>query len=171
MTAKLYISGTEDLDKRLAALERVSRMPVLKRGLRAAGEAPKRRLRQILPKPGYPGDKPELKPLRDAIGNKTVEYQNWAVLVQIVGYEWGTGSHGHMVEEGHEMVTGGTSPKPGKGRKTARKSKRPGQRGDGRVVGFVAGKHYLQQAFDSTKAEQSEAIQDAINTAIAAAGG
>src|SRR6185503_1924540 len=119
-----------------------------------------------LPKPGYPGDKPELKPLRDATAVKVKEYPN-GTIVALVGYEWGAGSHGHNVEEGHAIVTGGTSPKPSAGRKTARKSATPDGRGTGVIRGRVAGRYDIAISAKATESAQSEAISAGIQEAIA----
>lgn len=167
MTARIEINygSIGKIDAALSRLEAAGRLPVLKRGLRSAGKVVEQRTQQILPQPGYPGDKEGLKPLRDTLGTKVGEYRDGRFVVATTGYEWGAGSHGHMVEHGHKMVVGGTAPQPGKGRKLARKAA-SGFRGTGRVVGFVKGKHYLEMASQASRAEQDAAIQSAIKQAF-----
>jgi hypothetical protein len=72
------------VDKELAGLGMLSRMPAIKKGLRNAGNVVRKRVQETLPKPGYPGDKPGLKPLRDTVATKVKEYPTGAV-VAIVG--------------------------------------------------------------------------------------
>lgn len=165
MTATIQIIGTEAFEAELLRLEVAHRGTALRAGLRAAGNAVKQRLRQILPKPGYPGDKPGLTALRDTVSVKLKEYQLGRVVVAVVGYEWGAGSHGHLVELGHDLVIGGTSPKPGAGRKSLRAAK-DGRRGKGRIAGRVEGRYYLQAASEGTKAEQDQAMLSAIGRAV-----
>jgi hypothetical protein len=49
--------------------------------------------------PGYPGDKPGLKPLRDTVGAVMREYENRTIAV--IGSSYPAGAHGHLVEFGH----------------------------------------------------------------------
>lgn len=68
------------------------------------------RARQLVPKPGYPGDKPGLKPLRDTIGVVMRKYKGGAIIAGVVGPEYPAGAHGHLVEHGHRTKTGGRVP-------------------------------------------------------------
>lgn len=147
VTLKISKEEFERIDKQLAGLPMLSRMPAIKKGLRARGKVVEKRLKQTLPPPGYPGDKPGLKPLRDTTATKVKEYPRGAV-VAIVGFESGAGSHGHFVEEGHRMVTR-----------------------SGKTVGFVPGGHYLAHAVAATESEQSSAMESVIAEAIAEAKG
>lgn len=151
------------IDKELAGLPMLSRMPAIKKGLRNAGNVVRARVRETLPKPGYPGDKPGLKALRDTVRTVVKEYPSGAV-VAVVGYEWGAGSHGHNVEEGHRIAKGGTLVNPN--RKTPPKSKVTGERGQGAAVGFVEGRFDLANAVKATESAQREAMSAAIQEAI-----
>lgn len=168
MAATLEINDAlfNQIDRELAGLAMIHRAPAVKKGMRNAGDVVKQRVRERLPKPGYPGDKPELKPLRDATAVKVKEYFS-GTIVTLVGYEWGAGSHGHNVEEGHAIVTGGTSPKRNAERKTARKSATPEGRGTGVIRGRVAGRYDIAIAAKATESAQSEAISAGIEEAIA----
>lgn len=135
----------EQIDRDLANLEMIARAPALKAGMKAAGEIVEQRLQEILPKPGYDGDKPELTPLRDTTKTKVVDYDG--KIVSITGYDYtGGGQHGHLVEAGHEKVLWGVE-----------------------TEGFVEGRHYLENAASATESQQEAAITGAIESAIAAA--
>lgn len=139
----------DGIDRELAQLEMLARSPVLKAGMKDAGEIVEQRLQEVLPKPGYPGDKPELTPLRDATATKVVEYQDEGKIVSITGYDYTAGGqHGHLVEAGHEKVLWGVE-----------------------IGGFVEGRHYLEDAAKATESQQEAAITGAIESAIAAATG
>lgn len=161
------------VDRQLAKLGILNRQPAIKQGVRNMANVVRRRVRETLPKPGYPGDKPGLKPLRDTAATKVVEYPS-GVVVGLVGFEWGAGSHGHLVELGHRMVVGGRVPRLGKTQKTViappavlkAMGLSPEGTMTGRVVGFVQGKHYLEHASRSTESEQSAAMEKAIEEAI-----
>lgn len=165
MTATIDISASKELEAELLRLEAAARSPALIRGLRAGGAVVAKRLRQILPKPGYPGDKPGFKPLRDTVKAQVKEYQQGSVVVAVVGYEWGAGSHGHLVEYGHDIVTGGSSPASSAARQSARVSK-TGRRGKGVISGRVEGRYYLKSASESTRPEQDQAMLAAIQAAV-----
>jgi len=55
-----------------------------------------------VPQPGYPGDKPGLKPLRDTISHEVRSYSS-GTFVAIVGAQWPAGAHAMLVEKGHEI--------------------------------------------------------------------
>lgn len=168
MGATLQINGSafSQINSILEQLGQPQQFAALKRGARAEGKKLEQRLRDNLPKPGYPGDKDELIQLRQNLGTKVNEYQNGRIIVVTTGYEYGgRAPHGHLVEEGHELVLGGTSSKPGKGRKLARKAK-SGFRGTGTARGFVEGRHHLEHAVDSTESERGNAMAAAMRESI-----
>jgi hypothetical protein len=96
--------SVREADRLLLAIEEHARGAAIGRVLRAAGEAVKKAVQDVLPKPGYPGDKPDLKPLRDTVSVKVKNYQGGFYKVLIVGYALPAGAHGHLVEFGHEMT-------------------------------------------------------------------
>jgi len=119
----------------LDKIEQHARGPAMNRVLKAAGEVVKREMQAIVPKPGYPGDKPGLKPLRDTVAVRVRNYQGGFYKVMLVGPSYPAGAHGHLVEDGQEKVLWG------------------------RVTGeFVEGKKYFSIAVDRTKAAVDQAI-------------
>lgn len=165
MTAQVRIEISDEffqeIDQQLSRLGAIQRQPALQAGIRKGLGVIKQRVRQILPKPGYPGDKPNKKALRDTLQIKVKEYGNdGRYIVGVVGYSWGAGSHGHIVEHGHRIATGG---------KLQRLKGGHNPLATGRVGGFVPGKFYLERAAQSSKAEFEQAIRDSIEQAIAKA--
>lgn len=150
------------VDRQLSQFEIIGRSKVLDAGIRKGLNLVKSRVRDILPKPGYPGDKPGLKPLRDTVSVRIRRYQNDRYVVGMVGYEWGAGSHGHVVEHGHRIASGGTLIDPNRTTPRGRGS----GRGLGRVIGFVPGRYYLQRAVQSLGNQIEGVIVDAIDAAI-----
>lgn len=156
------------VDRELVALELIGtqRSGAVKRGLKTAGEVVEARVRETLPLPGYPGDKPGLKPLRDTVNTKVKDYGN-GLFAAIVGYEYPAGAHGHNVEAGHRIASGGTLVNPK--RKTPPKSKVTGERGLGQVDGFVEGRWDIRNAAEATQFQQEQAVISGVLEAIAEA--
>lgn len=86
----------EQLDKRLeqARISNQATRSVLRKELNKVKATSK----QLVPKPGYPGDKPDLKPLRDTITVGIRSYEENAVWYGVVGPQYPAGAHGHLVE-------------------------------------------------------------------------
>lgn len=115
-SARIKIYLHPDADRQVHALlmqiDALSRGPAITKVLRDVGNHIKKSLREILPKPGYPGDKTYRTdkdgktvlavPLRDTVKVKIVNYRGGEIKVMIVGYENPEGAHGHLVEFGHE---------------------------------------------------------------------
>jgi Bacteriophage HK97-gp10, putative tail-component len=93
-----------DADNLLKAIGEHARGAAITRVLKAAGQQLVDELKSVLPKPGYPGDKPSLKPLRDTVAMKVKNYQSGFFKVLIVGYAWPAGNHGNLVEFGHDIA-------------------------------------------------------------------
>lgn len=72
--------------------------------LRKMGNVVARRARQLVPPPGYPGDKPDKKPLRDTIG---VEIKYGRQRYAVIGPMRPAGAHGHLVEFSHRYFAWG----------------------------------------------------------------
>ena len=81
--------------------------PAISRTLRSVGELIKADVVTVLPKPGYPGDKPEFKPLRETMLVRVKSYDRGATKVLVVGYAWPEGAHGQPLEAGHEKFVWG----------------------------------------------------------------
>lgn len=120
------IQGSIEIDKAtwdaadaiLSKIDKAVRGKAVDQGLRKVGNEVKSKTRTILPKPGYPGDKPGLKPLRETLKVKVVNYRDGAVKVMVVGYTYSRtkgegGNHGHLLEGGHDIVVGGSKKKGG----------------------------------------------------------
>lgn len=155
-----------EVDQQLARMEIIARSKLLEAGVRKGLNLVKTRVRQILPKPGYPGDKPELRPLRDTVGTTVKVYRD-RYLTGVVGYRWDGGQHGHIVEHGHRIASGGTL--VNSKRKTPPKSKVTGLRGTGRVTGFVRGRYYLKRAVESLGSQIEATMVESIREAVAKA--
>ena len=67
MTASVQLSGFAEVDKQLAQLPIELRGKSLKDAMKKAAKVIADRARVLVPPPGYPGDKPGFKPLRDTI--------------------------------------------------------------------------------------------------------
>lgn len=93
-----------DADALLRAIDQHARGRAMTKVLKDAGNVLIKQLKEVLPKPGYPGDKPDLKPLRDTVASKVKNYQGGFYKVLIVGYEWPVGNHGNLVEKGHDIA-------------------------------------------------------------------
>ncbi len=102
---EVKIEWPDEANTLLEEFPTTSRMLGLKKGFRAAAEIVQKRAKELCPAPGYPGDKPGLKPLRDTIGIAVREYSH--ALVVLVGPQYPAGAHGHLVEFGHNMVLWG----------------------------------------------------------------
>jgi hypothetical protein len=142
------------VDVELSRLEANARGPAINRALRAIGNGIGNRTRAILPKAGYlrhtrPSgmpykDKGELKPLGETPTTKIVEYAGGMIKVAVIGYAWPAGAHGHLVEQGHDLVKGG--------------SKKKG----GRVVAHVAPAEYMVRVVVETREQQSADLINAV---------
>lgn len=101
-----------EADSLLVAIDKQYRGKAVDQVLRKIGKKIASKTRAILPAPGYPGDKPGLKPLRETLKTKVVSYQDGSVKVAVVGYTYSRtpgegGNHGHLLEGGHVKVLWG----------------------------------------------------------------
>jgi hypothetical protein len=93
------IEGFEEADRLLAKIaDPERRNEAFVGGLRQASEAVVTRARELTPAPGYPGDKPGLKALRDTLGHVVKQYTT--TFVAVIGPQRPAGAHGHLVEGG-----------------------------------------------------------------------
>lgn len=97
--------GWAQADKELAQLPILVRGIELEKAMRKGVNLVARRARQLAPPPGYPGDKPDKKALRDTIGTVLRRFRGGAVIGAIVGPEYHAGAHGHLVEFGTKPHT------------------------------------------------------------------
>lgn len=146
-------AGWKAADQLLAKLEIAVRGKTINDAMRKVGNQIKSQTRAILPKPGYPGDKPDMKPLRETLRVKIKEYDGGKVKVMVVGYKYSRtkgegGNHGHLLEQGHDIVKGG-----------------PKKKG-GRVVGHVPAHEYMVRIVETTRTQQQSTLITAITTAL-----
>ena len=93
------VSITEtNTDELLTRLPLELRGKYLKQGVRGGLAVVRKKARQLVPKAGYPGDKPGLKPLQDTIGVVVRDYGE--TIYGAVGPQYPAGAHGHLVEHG-----------------------------------------------------------------------
>lgn len=84
--------------------------------LRSAGRVVVKAAAALVPPPGYPGDKPELKPLRDTLAVEVKDGDR--AMYAVIGPQRPAGAHGHLVERAHKHVSHGkptgrlTTPRP-----------------------------------------------------------
>lgn len=114
-TAKFSINESDQrqAERMLDQLAEEVRGPEITRALRAVGNKIKSTVRGMIPPPGYPGDKPEYKPLRDSVGVFIRRYRRGEVIAMVVGYRWPEGAHGQPLEAGHEKWLWGEPPVDG----------------------------------------------------------
>ena len=146
-------AGWKAADQLLAKLEIAVRGKTINDAMRKVGNQITQQTRAILPKPGYPGDKPNMKPLRETLRVKVREFRSGEVKVMVVGYTYSRtprqgGNHGHLLEQGHDIVKGG--------------SKRKG----GRVVGHVPAHEYMIKVVETTRTQQQTTLITAITSAL-----
>jgi hypothetical protein len=146
-------SAWKAADQLLAKLDIQVRGKTIDNAMRKVGNEIKSQTKAILPKPGYPGDKPEMKPLRETLKVKVKQYNGGSIKVMVVGYTYSRtkgqgGNHGHLLEGGHDIVTGG--------------SKKKG----GTVIGFVKPHEYMIRITKSTKTQQQTTLITGITKAM-----
>lgn len=140
MSLKTELKGVADAEAHLAKIELALRKKVRGNALRSAAQVVRRRAKQLAPRPGYPGDKPGKPSLRETIAYRTREYRGGSIGVVVVGPRRPEGSHGHLVEQGHRIVS--------------KAGVDTGKR--------VEAKAFLAPAVDQTKAEQRAAFVAAL---------
>lgn len=147
-----------EADKLLAKIEREVRGPAVTAALRSVGRGVIQKTRAVLPKAGYHrftrpkhlpyDDKEEPKPLEKTMVVKIVNYADGAIKVAIIGYAWPAGAHGHLVEQGHDLVKGG--------------SKKSG----GVVIGHVEPAEYMIRVVEETRSQQNSDLLSGIRKAL-----
>ena len=105
--ATVTISGFAKADKQLAQLPLEMRGKAITAAIRKALKIHNKRAKELIPPPGYPGDKPEFTPLRETL--ITMIKQNEEGTLGIAGSRRGKGggSHSHLVQESHRHFSHG----------------------------------------------------------------
>lgn len=147
-TVEIDDAAFKEADLLLAQIDESVRGRTIGNAMRKVLNEVGKKTKQILPKPGYPGDKPENVPLRDTLRTRTRNYQSGTVKVVLLGYSWPGGAHGHLLEGGHDIVKGGT------------------KKAGGRVVGYVPPNEYLIKVVRETKDQHSRQLIDAIKKSL-----
>jgi hypothetical protein len=153
--------------------------------LAAASKVVVKRARELVPKPGYAGDKPGLKPLRETIGHTVKTYGQ--IFVAIIGPQRPAGAHGHLVErdvKAHIIVASAYSSTVPHGRyrekaiaryasMTRKKALASAKILYGRSVKHPGstGQHFLERSSTDTRQQQQQAITESIDRAIQKATG
>lgn len=145
----LNMKESGDLVQALDSMEHDLRNVELVKALKEAGKVVQRKAKANVSEPGYPGDKPGLKPLRETIivvirqyGSKRFAY---------VGPKWPEGNHGFNVEHGHRVVY--------VDRKTGKKVEK----------GTAAPHPFLAPAFEDSRSEIVSIITKSLQDAAAKA--
>ena len=108
ITVDVFSEGWDDAAVLLEKIPLLVRGKELESSIRKGLGLVRTRARQLVPQPGYPGDKPGLKALKDTIGVVLRRYRGGALIAGIVGPEYPAGAHGHLVEAGtkpHRVTT------------------------------------------------------------------
>ena len=135
----VWVGGGRSGDGIVIAANRAAKKFGVKTGM-ACFEA-----KRLCPR-GDPADSPDLKPLNETIA---VELRDYGVRqLAVVGPQYPAGAHGHLVENGHEVVSHG---------------KRTGKR--------TEPKPFVRPAFDGTGAQQLAAMESVMGQAIRDLGG
>ncbi len=123
--------------QQLLKIDAMDRLLGLSKAMRKAGNVVAKRAKELCPPPGYPGDDPTKKPLRDTI-DVVVRLYGYLIVVY-VGPQYPAGAHGHLIEFGHTMVLFGVV-----------------------TDQFVPAKPFMRPASDETKSEQDAAITESL---------
>jgi hypothetical protein len=127
------IEQRDDVARLLSDFESANRILGFSRAIRKAGKIVAKRAKELCPAPGYQGDDPTKKPLRETIGVVVREYGH--IVVMYVGPEYPAGAHGHLVEFGHQLVLFGIP-----------------------TDQFVTAKPFMRPASVETRSEQDTAV-------------
>lgn len=141
--ATLELEGWDELQQALARIDDrlVGRTKL--EAVQAAGEVVATVARALCPRSGGEDDQ---KPLAETIAVEVRDYGERALAV--IGPQYPAGAHGHLVEDGHEIVTH-----------------------DGKRTGRRAQPHpFVRPAFDQTQGQQIEAMQGVVNRTLAEIG-
>lgn len=161
----LKIEGFEEADRALARItDPETRNRAFAGGLRKAGGVVVKRAKELVPKPGYPGDKQGLKPLMDTLA--TIVKQYATTFVAISGPQRPAGAHGHLVEGGTKQH--GLRAGVARGKATGKKA----IAANGVIYGQrvrhpgATPRPFMRPAAVDTKAQQEAAIIEGINRLV-----
>jgi len=127
------------MDRELAGLPMVGRMPAMKKGVRSGLKVTETRYEDYVPRST---DRKDGKHLVETISSKVKEYPN-GTIVGLVGAEYPAGAHAHLLEDGVEPHTIGGWEHPG-----------------------FEGRHYLEAAVRDTESERDAAMLNGMKAAV-----
>lgn len=136
------IEWPDEANNMLQNIDSVNRLLHVAIALNKAAKIVQKRAKELCSPPGYPGDKPDKKPLRDTIGVVERVYDH--AIVVVVGPQYPAGAHGHLVEFGHEKVLWGVQ--------------MPGE--------TVTAKPFMRPAADETRSAQESEIVGHLKSVI-----
>jgi len=141
MSATIEINDAlfAQMDRELAGLEMVARMPAIKTGMKAGVKVTETRYEDYVPRST---DRKEGKHLVETISSKVKEYPS-GVVVSVIGAEYPAGAHAHLLEEGVEPHSIGEYEHPG-----------------------FEGRHYLEAAVKDTESERDAAMLNGMKAAV-----
>ena len=147
MAKAFEITGVKELDRKLAAITTRMKKNYVRKGVRAGGAIVIKAAKENLPKGkrgriNKKGDK--IKGLRRSITQRVKTYPS-GVIISVVGPDYKTAPHGHLVEFGHKMV----GHKPGK-----------------KNLGVVRAHPFLRPAVDKSKQAVMTAVQRKIREGL-----
>ena len=163
----MVVMGDKQLATNLSALPVKIRLKVLRRAALFGCKPIASAARKLVPRsqasdPGAGQKHLGQKLLAKSIGTVVRRYKTGGTYTAVVGprktggknipatidRRKGHGNIGHLIESGHRIVVGGTTARTsGRQAGQAAASRRTGQRGGGRVVGFVPGRAFMRLAF------------------------
>ena len=115
MGVAIKLDGYDELMAELNRIDDTLSGKLVRDMVKAAGEVVAAEAKRLCPR-GDPADSPDLKPLNETIA---VELRDYGVRqLAVVGPQYPAGAHGHLVENGHEVISHGkrtgtrTEPKP-----------------------------------------------------------
>ena len=150
----VQLTGFSDVDKQLARLPIEIRGKTLKDAMKRAALVIAKRARVLVPPPGYPGDKPQHKSLRDTIVARGSSSRDTTS-----GLVKAAGQHSHLVE--------GAYFKNGVWINVDVRHTSHGQ-----PTGVILKKHpFIQPAEEQTKPQQLAAIREGVSLAVKKATG
>ena len=168
-----------DAFKKLDAIPIFFRGMAVEKALKAAAGPIRRAAQNKVQQPGKPGYYARYGATRTTFGRRPKRKQGKKMLRDTIGYDvsrdhniitlkigpkYPAGAHGHLVEHGHDVVTGGT--KRQKARKGWAPKSRTGRTGMGVVAGRAQPFPFLEPAAQQSEQQALQRFNAAINRYI-----
>ena len=197
MSVTYHDVSEKDFGHVLSKIELSLREKHMKLALKAAGKVVVNKAKSLVPRSVQTGSRKKNskaykqkfgdppKPLHKTIGQLSRSYKDGIVKVEVVGAMRPAGAHGHLVENGHDMVLWGRGYSATREKVTrsdeefkALKQAQIGKRGrrvsrsitvtnvKGGIQGFVAAKKWLAPSVDSTRQQQDAEVVRVLTQAM-----